>query len=188
MINWHILFSIASPVLAIWSVVPYIKDTIKGSTRPNTVTWSLWVFILVIALGAQLSSGWSSSIIFIVANLVGTAIVAVLSFSKRGYRHYGRIEWGCLFFCIAAVIFWRLTSQPMMAIFFAISADLMAGIPTIIKAYEHPRSEYPLSWFILSFAAILGVLSNQEITLANSLFSGYLFIINGIIGLLSYRA
>lgn len=186
MFNWLILLSIASPILAVYSTVPYIRDIFRGSVRPNAVTWSLWVFILVIGLFAQLSTGWSLSLIFIGADLAATSVVAILSFSKYGYWNYGIIEWICLVFCIIAVIFWQLTSQPLIAIFFAILADLLAAIPTIVKAYKDPKSEYSPGWFILCLSALLAILSNGKITLDNSLFSAYLLAINGTIGILAF--
>ena len=167
------------------AVIPYIKDILYGTTRPNVVSWSLWVLLLSISIWAQISSGASWSVIFIIGDLIGTSSIVVLCILGYGYGKYGYIEWTCLALAIVAIILWQVTNQPIIAIICALFADMLAAVPTIVKTYRDPLSEAWLGWFIISFGGILAVLSTTIWNPANLIFPVYIAIINGIIGTLS---
>lgn len=184
-IYWHSFVGILAGILAVVAIFPYIKDIVHGSTRPNIVSWALWVLLLIISMVAQISAGASWSLTFLIGDLIGTSFIFILCLLGYGYRSYGWVEWVCFILAITAIIAWQLTRQPVLAIIFAIVADSMAAIPTVIKAYKDPWSENSSSWFILCSAAVLAMLSTTIINSANLIFPAYLFCINGLIGVLS---
>jgi hypothetical protein len=183
MIHWHPIVGVISGVLAALAVVPYIKDILHGSTRPNIVSWALWVLLLFIASIAQISAGASWSLVFLIGDLIGTSIIVILCLFGYGYSEYGRVEWTCLTLAVIAIIAWQLTHQPVLAIVFAIAADFMAAFPTVVKAYRDPWSEHPSTWVIICVASALGILSTTVFDLANIAFPAYLLLINGLIGI-----
>ena len=167
------------------AVIPYIKDILHGTTRPNIFSWLLWVLLLSISTIAQFSSGASWSVIFLIGDLIGTSIIFILCLVGYGYKEYGWLEWICLGLAVIAIISWQLTNQPILAIVFSIIADALASIPTIVKAYRDPWSEDSLQWIIIASASILAVLSTTIWDLANIIFPAYLFLVNGTIGTVS---
>jgi len=54
--NWYSVIGLVGGVLAMVSVVPYIHDVLKKTTRPNTISFLLWEIILLISVLAQFSS------------------------------------------------------------------------------------------------------------------------------------
>ena len=52
---------------------------------------------------------------------------------------------------IVGLILWAITDEPNLAILFSLLADLLAGLPTVIKSYRHPRSE---SWLAYAISAV----------------------------------
>lgn len=185
MFNWHFILGTISGILAAAAIIPYIKDILHGTTRPNIVSWSLWVLLLGISILAQFSAGASWSLIFLIGDFIGTSTVLVLCLVGYGYSKYGWIEVVCICLTIIAIISWQLAHQPLLVIIFAIIADLMASIPTVIKAHRDPWSEDPSQWIIICVASALGMLSTTIINPANLIFPAYLLFINGLIGLLS---
>ena len=185
MVNWHLILGIISGALAVAAVIPYVKDILHGSTRPNIVSWGLWVLLLLISIFAQISAGASWSLVFLIGDLVGTSLILVLCLVGYGYQEYGWLEGVCLLLAVIAIVSWQLTRQPLLAIIFAIIADLMASIPTVVKAYRDPRSEHPASWFVVVLAAALGLLSTTIVNPANLIFPAYVLLINGLIGSLA---
>ena len=143
------------------------------------------MLLLLISILAQMSAGASWSLIFLIGDFVGTSSILVLCLIGYGYSKYGWIEWTCLGLAVVAIISWQLTHQPVLAIVFSIIADLMAAMPTVVKAYRDPWSEHPGTWFILCLAATLAILSTTIINPANLIFPAYLLFINGVIGILS---
>jgi len=185
MFDWHLMLGIVSGMIALLAIIPYVKDILYGTTRPNIFSWSLWVFLLLISLLAQLSAGASWSIIFLLGDLIGTSIVLVLSIVGYGYGKYGWIEWICLTLAVVAIISWQATSQPLLAIIFAALADLMASIPTIVKSFKDPWSEDPPQFLLIAFASLLGIISSTILDPANLVFPLYLLLVNGTIGIIA---
>ncbi len=186
MFDFHLILGILAGILAAIAVVPYIKDILHGSTRPNAVSWVLWVAILSISILAQISAGASWSLIFLIGDLVGTSIILILSFTGYGYRKYGMIEWVCLALAVVAVVSWQLTDRPVLALLFAILADIMASVPTVVKAWRDPWSEHATMWMVIGAASVLGMFSTTKVDVANLIFPGYILLINGLVGVLSF--
>ena len=185
MLNWHLILGIISGIIAMLAVIPYVKDILHGSTRPNIVSWFLWVLLLSISIFAQYSAGASWSLLFLIGDLVGTSIIFILCLAGYGYGKYGWIEVVCFSLAIIAIVSWQLTNQPILAIVFSIIADAMASVPTIVKAYRDPWSEDASQWLIIGVASILAILSTTIWNPANIIFPAYLLLVNGTIGALS---
>lgn len=173
-------------LIAMFAVVPYIKDILHGTTRPNIFSFALWELLLLISFLAQLSSGASWSAIFLAGDLVGTGAIVLLCLVGYGYGQYGRLEWVCTALAILAIVSWQLTQMPLLAIGFAILADAMAAIPTIVKAFKDPWSEAPAQWFLIAFASVLAIASSTIINAENLIFPAYLLLVNGTVGSLAF--
>ena len=115
--------------------------------------------------------------------MIGTSTVVVLCLIGYGYTKYSWVEWTCLVFAILAIVSWQLTRQPLLGIIFAITADAMAAIPILVKAYRDPWSELPAAWLIVALAASSDILSTTIFNAANLLFPIYLFLVNGLTGI-----
>ena len=186
MYDWHVAVGAIAGILTVLAVIPYIKDILHGSTRPNIVSWSLWVLLLLIGVLGQISAGASWSLIFLIGDLIGTSFVLSLCIAGYGYKKYGWLEVVCFVLAIIAIVLWQLTNEPLIAIWLAVAADFLASIPTLVKAYMDPMSEAPLQFFIIAFASLLAVLSTAIFDYANLLFPVYLLLINASIGTTSF--
>jgi hypothetical protein len=181
--DWHIILGTIAGLISVFAVVPYIKDALHGTTRPNIFSFSLWMVMLGVSVLAQLSVGASWSVIMLIFDFIGTASIVVLCLAGYGYRHYGRLEWICTGLAILAIASWQLTNQPVLAICFAVLADALAATPTVVKTFKDPWSEAPTQWLLVAFAALLSIASSTIFNVANLLFPAYLFAVNGLIGL-----
>ena len=88
---------------------------------------------------------------------------------------------------VAGIVLWALTDDPNLAILFALVADLLAGLPTVIKSYRHPETESWIAYAISTLGFGMGVLAIQTFTFENYAFIGYLFLLNGLLALLASR-
>ncbi len=175
---WHPALAILSGVLAVAAIVPYIKDIFYGTTRPNAVSWFLWTLLQGIAMAAQFSAGASWSVVLLVVITVNTAVVTVLALTGYGYHAYGRTDIVCFVLALIAVAAWQATKDPIVAIGFAIFADLFASVPTLVKALIEPASESLLGWWIIMFASLASVLSANIINAPNLAYPVYMVFID----------
>lgn len=135
-------FVILGAVVQIIGIFQYIKDTIKGSTKPNRITWLLWSISPLIASVASITDGvmWAALPVF----MSGFAPLLVFIFSfanKKSFWHLTKNDYFCATISIFALILWWLTKEPVIAIIFSIISDGFAAIPTIYKAWKHPETE-----------------------------------------------
>jgi len=133
---------IVGSALQFYGIAVYAKDTIKGDTKPNRVTWLLWGATPLIAAVAAFTDGvrWAALPAF--ASGIGSLIVFLASFiNKKAYWRLNKFDYFCGAFSILALLFWYLTKDPLVAIMLAIVSDFFATIPTLIKAWLYPETE-----------------------------------------------
>lgn len=183
MLDWHATAAAASSVLSIGAAGIYIQDILKGQTRPNAVSFSLWTILQGEVLLAQLEAGASWSIAVVIILTFATTFVTVLALVGYGYRDYGYIDLFCFIIAIgAALILW---AKPAASIFIAIIGDLCAYLPIYKKIYGDPKSEYLPAWILMTIAAILGALSASPPDIPNLAFPIYVAMANGLVVVLA---
>ena len=148
-------------IVQIYGVFSYIKETIKGKTKPNRVTWLLWSVAPLIATAAAVNTGVRMSAIPVFMSGFGPLLVFLASFfNKKSYWKLQKFDYLCGGCSILALVLWGITKEPMVAIIFAIGSDGLAGLPTLVKSWNHPETEsveaYSTGLFnsLTSFAAI----------------------------------
>ena len=70
-------------VVGIADTIPYVRDMVRGSTRPHRGTWLIWSVLAVVACLSQRADGASWSLVMAAAQAVLTSIIFVLSI-RRG--------------------------------------------------------------------------------------------------------
>src|SRR3989344_6302690 len=168
--DWHLILGISAGLIAIGATVPYILSIVRGETRPNVVSWSLWTVIVLITALAQVSAGASWSILLLIGTLIANFSVLVLCVFGYGYRKFELADKICLALALVALLFWWVTSNPVVAIILAVTADGIAYLTTYLKVYRNPSSESYFYWAILVVADVLALLSVTTINIANALF------------------
>ncbi|MCX6752326.1 MAG: hypothetical protein NTZ87_02385 [Candidatus Nomurabacteria bacterium] len=125
-------------VLSLW----YIKSIIWGNTKPNLVSWSIWMlapfagFFLQIKAGA----GISASGVFL-AGFFPLLTVIVCLFRKNSYWKINSFDVLCGCLSIFTLVVYILTNNVGFSIIFAILSDALAFIPTFVKSWKFPETE-----------------------------------------------
>lgn len=166
----------------------YLRDTLVGRAQPNRVTWLLWGIFPMVIFAAQRAQGatalsWTS----FVAGLLPLLIVAASFLNPRAYWRTARRDYYLMAAAIVGIILWSVTDDPNLAILFSLLADVLAGVPTLIKAWRHPRSE---SWIAYAISAVgfgTSLLSVQRWDFGNAAFVAYIFVLNGACAVLASR-
>ena len=179
--DFKIAISILAIILVIVGYAPYIKDTIKGTTRPHVFSYFLWIFTTIIIFALQLQEGggigsWITfSIVFVMC------IVFILSF-KNGKRDIRKIDYVFLGLGIIATLLWIIAKQPILSIILLSTVDILGFAPTVRKSWYDPWSETLFLYIITALRHGLAIIALVEInfvtalfpiswTLANALFS-----------------
>jgi len=179
-INYKAIISIIIVLTQISASLLYIIDTLKGKTKPNRVSFLLWG-VMVIAGSASLSAGFSWANLPVIVAGAGPLIIFLCSFvNKNAYWKLKALDYICGLFAVLALILWWLTKNPLLAIFFAIFADILASIPTLIKIANHPETETKKSYYLYAIAHTFNLLTISTWIITETASPIYLFIINWI--------
>ena len=179
--NWYEIAAGVSLLLSLVSLVPYVRDIIWGTTRPNIVTWGLWTLIQGIATGAQLAAGASWSVVLPAGEFFTVGLVTLLGLIGYGYKKYGKLDVVSLLCCLLAIALWQLNNDPTLALVFSIVADFFAALPTLKKAYTDPASETLSAYVLVVVSALLAGLSSTLLNFANLAWPAYILFINGAV-------
>lgn len=181
-------FAIIGAIVASIGGLIYLYATIRGTVRPNRVSWLLWGIFPMLAFVAQRAQGahWLSWVSFI-AGALALLTVAASFFNKNAYWKTELIDYICMLFALCGIVLWAVTKNPNAAILFSILADFSAGFPTLRKALMHPDTENWSAYGLSAIGYILSILAIQTWTFENYAFVVYLAAMNGALALLAFR-
>lgn len=184
--NEYVLLGLASGILQIIAGVPYFRSILRRETKPNIVSQFLWTVLSTIAIIAQLQSGWSWSVLILVAVTFNTIVFTSLCLKGYGYKEYGWIDYGCFGAALLALVVWVLTDNALWVLLISIGTSTLASIPTIVKVFKYPDTEDATAWLIMSVACGLSVLSVSDWNLNNLVAPVLLLLESSIIGWVAF--
>lgn len=167
----------------------YVYETLLGKAQPNRITWLLWGLFPLVIFVAQRAQGvervsWAS----FVAGLTPLLIVAASFFNRQAYWKSEPRDYYLMAAALLGILLWAITHKPNLALLFALVADVLAGIPTLIKAYRYPQSESWIAYAVSACGFGISFLSVQIYNFENATFVAYLFILNVALAVLASRS
>ncbi|CUR59416.1 membrane hypothetical protein [metagenome] len=173
--------------LGVACTVPYVRDTLRGTTHPHRGSWLIWSVLEVVALEAQRADGARWSLLPLLTQALGTCLVLGLSV-RLGSGRLTPVDLALIALAGVGVAGWLAVDVPMIATGCVIVADLVAVLMMMPKTWRDPHSE-TLSTFVL--AAVAGVLTTGAVgSLSMSLlaYPVYFAIVNGAVaGAIAHR-
>src|SRR6478672_7145441 len=73
------VFGLLAGVATVLAIVPYVRDVLRGTTRPHRGSWLIWTVLSIVVFASQLADGGTWSLIMVAAQTVLTGLVFVLS-------------------------------------------------------------------------------------------------------------
>jgi len=136
--NWIYL----GTAIGVLGTAAYLRDTLRGTTKPNRVTWLLWAFAPLLAAAVEFDEGVGLRALptFMVGFM--PLLVFAASFVNAGsVWRIRRFDYACGAISVLGTVVWLVTRNGVLAISAAIAADFMAGLPTVHKSWTHPQTE-----------------------------------------------
>lgn len=163
-----------SAVLGIAGSVRYAVAVVRGTVRPNLVTWSLWAAVPLIAFSAQLDSGVGLPAVQTLVAGAGPLVVVVTGLcTRRNLARLGVFDLACAAVAGAALGAWLGLGEAALAVVFAVAADAAAALPTVVKAWRDPASENLLFYVLVGTGAAVTLLTISSWSPAAWAFAAY---------------
>ena len=157
----------------------YIHSMFRGATAPNRVTWFMWSVAPFVATAAAVSDGVGLAVIPVFISGFSPFLIFTASFfTKKACWKLGAFDYLCGVLSGLAIVLWYLTSNPEVAIIFAIVSDSLAAVPTLIKGWHSPKTESPWPYLIGTFAPMTSFLAAATWSFSAVAFPTYLIGIN----------
>lgn len=177
------VLGILAGVVGVADTLPYIRDTLRGSTRPHRGTWLIWALLAVVVSFSLEADGATWSLVMPVVQAVLTALILLLAV-RYGVGGLRPVELAMMALAGAGVAGWLVASEPLIATLCVVIADSLGAAMMIPKTVRDPDSE-TLSTFAL--ASVAGALSAGAVGAfdpALLLYPVYYALVNGAIALL----
>lgn len=163
-------------ILSIISYIPYIRDIIKGKTKPHAFTWLIWTILGIVGFSAQISDNAGPGAYM---NLVNIFVGIYILFAGFKYRsNIVKSDYISLIMALLTIPLWLITKNPLWSVLLILIIDIFAFIPTIRKSFMNPYSETAETYFINSLKHLLSISALTRYTLITSLYPSYLVSVN----------
>ncbi len=155
--------------------IPLIIATARGQQRPSRVSFFMWTTEACIAFAASLAAEADLGALLVTgaaAAVLAAVFIATFVPQLRGRhiavdpapRWQAGIDRLCLAVCVAALIGWWLTANPLVALLLAILTDAVAAVPTFIRGWRGQEDWLPYAGFAINAACSFVVITDWAVT------------------------
>jgi hypothetical protein len=181
-----VILGLAAGLIGVLDTIPYVRDTLRGSTRPHRGTWLIWGVLAVVVSLSQYADGASWSLVMAGVQAVLTSLVFVLSV-RRGEGGVSRADITMIAIAGAGVTGWIVADEPIVATACVVAADLIGAGLMVPKTYRDPHSETLITFAFASLGGALAAGAVGAIDVSLLLYPVYYCVINGAIALLIWE-
>ena len=185
MLQYLVFLSAAALLVAAYV---YVKSMLKGVVKPNRVSYLLWAIAPMISFAAAISDGTGLAAVPVFMAGFCPLLIFVASFAVKG-AHWKlvKLDYSCGLLSALAVVFWAVTSDPDIAIVFAILSDALASVPTLVKGWQYPETESAWAYLVGIFAGFTSFLAITVWTFSQYAFPAYFVIMSVLLVLSIYH-
>lgn len=161
----------------IFGFIPYVRDIFKGTTRPERISWFIWLILGFIAFASQFAEGARASLWMPAIQTIGVAYIFLLSLTK-GEGGFKKLDIVALIVTVVGLILWYVTQEAAWALFFVILVDAAGMSLTTIKCYKDPGSETLAGWVFYAISGLLATISVGSLNGILLAYPVYIFLAN----------
>jgi hypothetical protein len=177
------VLGILAGILSVLDAVPYVRDVLRGTTRPHRGTWLIWSTLAVVALASQVADGAEWSIVMVAGQALATSLIFAFSI-RRGEGGLSRSDITLIAIAALGVCGWLVFSEPVVATACVVVADTLGVAMMLPKTWRDPASETLSTYVLASAAGLLGTLAVGAIEVSLLLYPVYFFVANGLIAVM----
>jgi hypothetical protein len=181
-----VVLGLAAGVIGVLDTIPYVRDTLRGTTRPHRGTWLIWGVLAVVVSLSQYADGASWSLVMAGVQAVLTSLIFVLSI-RRGEGGVSLTELVMIAVASIGVAGWIIADEPIVATVCVVVADLIGAALMVPKTYRDPDSETLVTFVFASLGGALAAGAVGAVDVSLLLYPVYYCVINGALALLIWE-
>ena len=119
------VFGVLAGVVGVVDTVPYVRDIVRGTTRPHRGTWFIWGVLAIVVCVSQRADGASWSLVMAGTQAVLTTFIFVLAI-RRGEGGLSATDGLLIAIAAGGMAAWVVVDEPLIPTACVIAADLIA--------------------------------------------------------------
>ena len=179
MFDYKIILGVVAVIIGFIGYIPYIRDTLKGRTRPHVFSWFLWSLMEGIVFFAQLAGGAGIWAAVTGAAAPTTFFIAILALRSED-KQITKWDLASLAGALVGIILWRITNNPLLAVIFVALADALAYAPTYRKSWNRPHEETLIEYALSSVKWVMSIFALKSLNLTTFLYPASLVFTNSV--------
>ena len=174
-----IILGFLTIVIALVSYGIYFRNIFLGKTKPHAFSWFIWAVLSGIVFFAQVvenagPGAWITGFTAVVCFIISV----VASFKTE--EQFSVFDWTSLTCALAALILWRFTKDPGLAVGLISLTYALGFLPTFAKGYRKPYEETATTFALNALKFAVSILALATFSLATWLYPVTLVLLNGI--------
>jgi hypothetical protein len=150
------VFGVLAGVVGVVDTVPYVRDIVRGTTRPHRGTWFIWGMLAIVVCVSQRADGASWSLVMAGTQAVLTTFIFGLAI-RRGEGGLSAIDGLLIAIAAGGMAAWVVVDEPLIATACVIAADLIAAAMMVPKVHRDPGSETLMTFALAGAGGALAV-------------------------------
>jgi hypothetical protein len=134
------VFGVLAGVVGVVDTVPYVRDIVRGTTRPHRGTWFIWGMLAIVVCVSQRADGALWSLVMAGTQAVLTTFIFALAI-RRGEGGLSATDGLLIAIAAGGMAAWVVVDEPLIATACVIAADLIAAAMMVPKVHRDPGSE-----------------------------------------------
>jgi hypothetical protein len=179
------LLGVLAGLAGIADTIPYVRDIVRGTTRPHRGTWLIWGVLAIVVFLSQRADGASWSLVLAGSQAIVTSLVFLLAI-RHGEGGMSAPDVALIAMAGGGVIGWIVADEPLIAIAGVIVADVVAAAMMTPKTYRDPDSETLATFAFASLGGALAAGAVGTADLSLLAYPIYYCLCNAAISLLIY--
>ncbi|HXK36234.1 MAG TPA: hypothetical protein VJ553_01510 [Candidatus Paceibacterota bacterium] len=176
------ILAVSASVLNLTGYAWYIRDLVRGTTRPNVSSWMVWMGVTVVSVSSYVAAtGDPVKSIFSWSILAANIITFFFIIRRARFSTLSRLDVWALCVGIAAAVAWAFTKSAWWGNMLIQIAIVTGGIPTYFSVWRNPSNERPWPWLLWGAAFIC-----QTLVIVTKWTGQPLELVYPIIGILLY--
>ena len=155
----------------------YIISILRGKNKPQRITrFVVFGTILLGTFALYANHDWPTfwlNVVYCVSNL----LIFLLSI-KYGMGGWAKTDIACLVISGIGILIWQITSEPLLALFASIFANIIGNIPALLKTYKFPKTETWIYYFLGIFANGIILFAQKSFSFGKYVFPIYIVLLN----------
>lgn len=171
------LIGVVAAIITFVAYAPYIRDAVRGKTRPHIFSWFIWSFVTFLVFALQFVAHGGPGTYTTLAAAILCTFIFLLGL-KNGKRDITKFDVATFVVSLIATGVWIFAKQPVISTLLLVVINTLATLPTIRKSWQDPHSETLFLWEMAALRNFLGILALSSYSILTWLYPAANVLVN----------